>query len=87
VTPDAVVVGTGLADTTTAGRLYDERQWRNAFGISPLWVTWETVARSPGARAPSPTPTRATPASARRRSMASGSKLTPDSCNRWAVLG
>ena len=32
------------------GRLYDQAQWRHAFGISPLWVTWETVARSTGAR-------------------------------------
>lgn len=48
--PEWFIVGTGLSDTTTAGRLYDQNQWRNAFGISPLWVTWETVSRSTGAR-------------------------------------
>lgn len=48
--PEWLIVGTGLSDTTTAGRLYDQKQWSNAFGISPLWVTWETVAASPGAR-------------------------------------
>jgi len=48
--PEWFMVGTGLSDTTSAGRLYDQSQWRHAFGISPLWVTWETVARSTGAR-------------------------------------
>ena len=48
--PEWFVVGTGLSDTTTAGRLYDQLQWRHAFGVSPLWVTWATVARSPGYR-------------------------------------
>lgn len=48
--PEWFMVGTGLSDTTTAGRLYDDKQWRHAFGISPLWVTWATVARSTGAR-------------------------------------
>jgi len=48
--PEWFIVGTGLSDTTTAGRLYDQNQWRHAFGISPLWVTWETVAKSSGSR-------------------------------------
>jgi hypothetical protein len=48
--PEWFMVGTGLSDTTSAGRLYDQQQWRHAFGISPLWVTWQTVAKSTGAR-------------------------------------
>ena len=48
--PEWFMTGTGLSDTTTAGRLYDQSQWRHAFGISPLWVTWQTVAKSTGAR-------------------------------------
>lgn len=48
--PEWFVVGTGLSDTTTAGRLYDQSQWRHAFGISPLWVTWSRVADSSGYR-------------------------------------
>ena len=48
--PEWFMVGTGLSDTTSAGRLYDQNQWRHAFGISPLWVTWQTVAKSTGAR-------------------------------------
>jgi hypothetical protein len=38
--PEWFVTGTGLSDTTTAGRLYDQNQWRHAFGMTPLWVTW-----------------------------------------------
>ncbi len=49
--PEWFITGSGLSDTTTAGRLYDQLQWRHAFGLSPLWITWETVARSEGARA------------------------------------
>ncbi len=49
--PEWFVTGSGLSDTTTAGRLYDPLQWRHAFGISPLWITWETVAKSGGYRA------------------------------------
>lgn len=48
--PEWFMLGTGLSDTTSAGRLYDQKQWRHAFGISPLWVTWQTVAKSTGAR-------------------------------------
>lgn len=49
--PEVFVSGTGLSDTTTAGRLYEGTQWSRAFGISPLWVTWENVNRSVGYRA------------------------------------
>ncbi len=48
--PEWFITGTGLSDTTTAGRLYDQRQWRHAFGISPLWVTWADVKNSDGYR-------------------------------------
>lgn len=46
--PEWFVTGTGLSDTTTAGRLYDQNQWRHAFGITPLWVTWNDVKTSTG---------------------------------------
>jgi hypothetical protein len=46
--PEWFVTGTGLSDTTTAGRLYDQNQWRHAFGITPLWVTWVDVKTSTG---------------------------------------
>jgi hypothetical protein len=46
--PEWFVTGTGLSDTTTAGRLYDQNQWRHAFGITPLWVTWVDVKQSGG---------------------------------------
>ena len=49
--PEWLILGFGLSDTTAAGRLYDQLQWNNAFGISPLWVTWATVARSAAFRA------------------------------------
>jgi hypothetical protein len=49
--PEWLILGFGLSDTTAAGRLYDQLQWRHAFGISPLWVTWATVQRSGGYRA------------------------------------
>ncbi|HEX2850925.1 MAG TPA: hypothetical protein VHN98_10245 [Acidimicrobiales bacterium] len=48
--PEWLITGTGLSDTTTAGRLYDQSQWRHAFGISPLWVTWKDVKQSDGYR-------------------------------------
>lgn len=48
--PEWFIVGTGLSDTTSAGRLYDQQQWTHAFGISPLWVTWESVETSSGYR-------------------------------------
>jgi len=48
--PEWFVTGTGLSDTTTAGRLYDQNQWRHAFGITPLWVTWEDVNTSTGVK-------------------------------------
>lgn len=49
--PEWFVTGSGLSDTTTAGRLYDSNQWSRAYGISPLWVTWENVNKSSGYRA------------------------------------
>ena len=48
--PEWFITGFGLSDTTTAGRIYDQNQWRHAFGISPLWVTWQNVEKSPGYR-------------------------------------
>jgi hypothetical protein len=48
--PEWYIVGTGLSDTSTIGRFYDEQQWTHAFGISPLWVTWDKVENSSGYR-------------------------------------
>ena len=48
--PEWVISGSGLSDTTAAGRLYDQQQWKHAFGISPLWVTWTSVNKSTGYR-------------------------------------
>lgn len=48
--PEWFISGTGLSDTTTAGRLYDQQQWRHAFGVSPLWVTWVDERNSAGWR-------------------------------------
>jgi hypothetical protein len=48
--PEWFITGSGLSDTTSAGRLYDQQQWQHAFGISPLWVTWESVPTSAGYR-------------------------------------
>ncbi|MEY2588152.1 MAG: hypothetical protein QOJ67_136 [Acidimicrobiaceae bacterium] len=48
--PEWFVTGTGLSDTTTAGRLYDQNQWRHAFGMTPLWVTWTNHVDGPGYR-------------------------------------
>src|SRR5699024_2393999 len=36
--PEWVITGTVLTDTAAMGRLYDQDQWANAFGISPLPV-------------------------------------------------
>jgi hypothetical protein len=49
--PEWFVTGAGLSDTTTAGRLYDGQQWAQAFGMSPLWITWNDVRNSGGYRA------------------------------------
>ncbi len=46
--PEWYVMGTGLSDTTTIARFYDQQQWEHAFGISPLWVTWDRVENSAG---------------------------------------
>jgi hypothetical protein len=48
--PEWFITGSGLSDTTAAGRLYDQQQWIHAFGISPLWVTWTSVDKSDGYR-------------------------------------
>lgn len=48
--PEWLQTGTGLSDTTTGGRLYDQQQWRHSFGISPLWVTWTEKRMGPGWR-------------------------------------
>ena len=48
--PEWIISGSGLSDTTAAGRLYDQQQWKHAFGISPLWVTWTSVNKSTGYR-------------------------------------
>ncbi len=48
--PEWFVVGTGLSDTSSIGRFYDQDQWSHAFGISPLWVTWDRVENSSGYR-------------------------------------
>ena len=36
--PEWVVTGTGYTDTTAVARLYDQQQWRHAFGLSSLPV-------------------------------------------------
>jgi hypothetical protein len=48
--PEWFVTGTGLSDTTTAARLYDQNQWRHAFGMTPLWVTWTDRRQGAGWR-------------------------------------
>jgi hypothetical protein len=48
--PEWFITGVGLSDTSAAGRLYDQNQWKHAFGISPLWITWTNVATSSGYR-------------------------------------
>jgi hypothetical protein len=48
--PEWFIVGTGLSDTIAGGRLYDQSQWSHAFGVSPLWVPWQTTSVSAGYR-------------------------------------
>ena len=48
--PEWIITGSGLTDTTSAARLYDQAQWQHTFGISPLWVTWNTPDKSYGYR-------------------------------------
>ena len=48
--PEWFITGSGLSDTSAAGRLYDQKQWTHAYGITPLWVTWTEVAQSAGFR-------------------------------------
>jgi len=49
--PEWFITGSGLSDTTSAGRLYDQQQWQHAYGISPLSVLWQSVKLSGGYRA------------------------------------
>ena len=49
--PEWFITGSGLSDTTAAGRLYDQQQWQHAFGMSPLSVLWQNVKLSGGYRA------------------------------------
>jgi len=48
--PEWLLVGSLLTDTTFFGRTYDPAQWTHAFGISPLYVFWENIMTSTGAR-------------------------------------
>lgn len=48
--PEWFITGTGLTDTTFFGRTYDQQQWSNAFGMSPLWVFSERKEESSGYR-------------------------------------
>ena len=48
--PEWIITGSGLSDTTAAGRLYDQQQWQRVFGISPLWITWTDPVKSYGYR-------------------------------------
>lgn len=36
--PEWLLSGGSLVDTNFFGRTYDQRQWKNAFGISQLWI-------------------------------------------------
>lgn len=49
--PEHLITGTALIDTTFFGRTYDQAQWDNAFGISPLWVFFTDVSKSSGYQA------------------------------------
>lgn len=49
--PEWFISGTVLIDTTFFGRTYDQTQWSNAFGLSPLWVFHVDVSTSSGYQA------------------------------------
>lgn len=49
--PEWFISGTALIDTSFFGRTYDQAQWSNAFGISPLWVFPVDVSTSSGYQA------------------------------------
>jgi hypothetical protein len=49
--PEWFISGTSLIDTSFFGRTYDQAQWSNAFGISPLWVFHVDVSTSSGYQA------------------------------------
>ena len=42
--PEWIVTGTVLTDTTVLGRMYDQKQWAHAFGLSNLAVRAPTRA-------------------------------------------
>lgn len=44
--PEWLVVGTRLTDTTFFGRTYDQAQWENAFGISPIPIFPDDVSKT-----------------------------------------
>jgi hypothetical protein len=48
--PEWFITGTGLIDTSFFERTYDSTAWKNAFGISPLWVFFKDLAYSDGYR-------------------------------------
>lgn len=48
--PEWFLTGTGLTDTTFFGRTYNQVQWDNAFGFSPLWVFGPSKETRSGAR-------------------------------------
>lgn len=48
--PEWFIMGSLLTDTTFFGRTYDQQQWSQAFGISPLYVFWKDISKSVGYR-------------------------------------
>lgn len=48
--PEWLNQGTALTDTTFFGRTYDQKQWKHAFGMSPLGVQRNDFSKSPGYR-------------------------------------
>ncbi len=44
--PEWLITGTALTDTTFFGRTYDQAQWSNAFGISPIPIFPDDVSKT-----------------------------------------
>lgn len=44
--PEWLITGTALTDTTFFGRTYDQTQWANAFGISPIPIFPDDVSKT-----------------------------------------
>lgn len=44
--PEWLIAGTQLTDTTFFGRTYDQAQWANAFGISPIPIFPDDVSKT-----------------------------------------